>query len=192
MHIKTQAHLVVHDLPIGFHQRLCIERSLAVQHFIHADAEGPPVALRSILALPILHGLEDFWGDVVWSPYRHRGLDLTVPQNRCQEKNPKFVTRETKTNKQRLTELKYYSSACMIMKVKTMSYRLGSWKTCWMNKPLLQQQQTTTQWAYWTFRFHFRMNSLVNTVFTHCWLILFQSNFKNEHLILNLELNSGQ
>lgn len=82
MNLKAlSAHLVVHDLPIGFHQGLCIERSLAVQHFIHADAQGPPVALRSILAFPILHSLEDFRGDVVWSPHCYRGLDLAEGQN---------------------------------------------------------------------------------------------------------------
>ncbi len=79
--VALSAHLVVHDLPIGFHQGLCIERSLAVQHFIHADAQGPPIALRSILAFPILHSLEDFRGDVVWSPHCYGGLDLTEGQN---------------------------------------------------------------------------------------------------------------
>lgn len=67
---------MVHDLPIGLHQGLCVERRLAVQHFIHAHAQGPPVALRSILALPILHGLQYFWGDVVGRPHRYGGLHL--------------------------------------------------------------------------------------------------------------------
>lgn len=77
---------MVHDLPICFHQGLCIERGLAVQHFIHADAQGPPVALRPILAFPILHSLENFWGDVVWGPHGHRGLDLGDGQNKGQQR----------------------------------------------------------------------------------------------------------
>lgn len=90
---------MVHDLAIGFHEGLCIERSLAVQHFIHADAQGPPVALRSILSFPILHSLEDFWGDVVWGSHCHRGLDLSEAQNKSQQliqKNPLKKQNKTK------------------------------------------------------------------------------------------------
>lgn len=64
-------HHVVHDLSVGFHQRLSVERSLSIQHLIHANAQRPPVTLGTVLALPILHGLQDFWGDVIRSPHSH-------------------------------------------------------------------------------------------------------------------------
>lgn len=79
---RPSAHLVIHDLPISFHQGLCIEGSFSIQHFIHADTQGPPVALRSILALPIFHSLEDLGGNIVRSSHSHRGLDLAVEHNK--------------------------------------------------------------------------------------------------------------
>lgn len=72
----SRAHLVVHDLPVGFHQGLGVERSFSVQHLVHADAQRPPVALGAVLAFAVLHGLQDLRGDVVRGPHGHRGLDL--------------------------------------------------------------------------------------------------------------------
>lgn len=88
------AHLVVHDLAISFHQGLRIERCLAVQHFIHADTQRPPVALGSVLAFSIFHCLQDFWGDVVWSAHCHRGLDLDGGMKHKSTADPKRSTKE--------------------------------------------------------------------------------------------------
>lgn len=67
---------MIHNLPVGLHQRLGIEGRLSIQHLIQADPEGPPVTLRPIAAHPVLHRLQDLWGDVVRSSHCHRGLDL--------------------------------------------------------------------------------------------------------------------
>lgn len=72
---------MVHNLSIRFHQGLGVEWRLAVQHLVHADAQRPPIALGPILAFTVLHGLKDLWGDVVWSAYGHRGLDLADGHN---------------------------------------------------------------------------------------------------------------
>lgn len=68
--------LMVHDLAVGFHQRLGVEWRLSIQHLVHADPQRPPVALRPVAAHPVLHGLQDLRGDVVRRPHRHRGLHL--------------------------------------------------------------------------------------------------------------------
>lgn len=80
---------MVHDLAVGLHQRLRIERRFSIQHLIHADSQRPPVTLWSIAAHPVLHCLQDLWGDVVWCAHSHRRLDLhqdhSVTEN-CQIK----------------------------------------------------------------------------------------------------------
>ena len=53
------AHLVVHDPAVRFDERFRVERRLAVKHFVHANAEGPPVAFRAVASLAVLHGLNE-------------------------------------------------------------------------------------------------------------------------------------
>lgn len=72
----TAAHLMVHYLPVRLHQGLGVEGRLSIQHLVQAHPQRPPVTLRPVAAHPVLHGLQDLWGDVVWSSHRHRGLDL--------------------------------------------------------------------------------------------------------------------
>lgn len=71
-----QTNLMVHDLAICLHQRLSIKGCLSIKHLVHAHTERPPVTLRPILSLPILHSLQDLRRDVVWGPNCNRGLDL--------------------------------------------------------------------------------------------------------------------
>jgi hypothetical protein len=54
---------MVHDLAIGFHQGFSIEG------LIGTDSQRPPVALWTIVALALFHGLQDLRGDVVRCPY---------------------------------------------------------------------------------------------------------------------------
>lgn len=91
---------MVHDLSVGLHQGLGVERRLAVQHLVHADAQRPPVALWPVLALPILHGLEDLRGDVVRGAHSHRGLDLADGQSNSNN------NRKKKKNRQNFRERK--------------------------------------------------------------------------------------
>ena len=49
---------MVHDFAVGLHEALRVERGLSVQHLEHADAERPPVALRAVPTLPVLHSLQ--------------------------------------------------------------------------------------------------------------------------------------
>ena len=72
--IFRHIHLMIHDFPVCFNQGLGIEGGLAVQHLVHAHAEAPPVALRPVPPLAVLHGTEDLRGDVVRSPHCHVAL----------------------------------------------------------------------------------------------------------------------
>lgn len=49
---------MIHDLAVGLHQRLRVERRLPVQHLVHADAQRPPVALGPVPPLAVFHRLE--------------------------------------------------------------------------------------------------------------------------------------
>lgn len=62
---------MVHDLAIGFHQGFSIEGRLPEEQLIGTDAQGPPVTLWAVVALALLHSLQDLGGDVVWCPYCH-------------------------------------------------------------------------------------------------------------------------
>lgn len=76
MKLSKTLYLVVHYLAIGLHQRFSIEGGFPIQHFIHTDTQRPPITLRAIFALAILHGLQDFRRDVIWGANCHRGLHL--------------------------------------------------------------------------------------------------------------------
>lgn len=71
-----QTNLMIHDLSIGLHQGFSIKGRLSIQHLVHAHTQRPPVTLRPVLPLPVLHSLQDLWRDVVRGPNCHRGLDL--------------------------------------------------------------------------------------------------------------------
>lgn len=73
-----QPDLMVHDLAIGFHQGFSVERGFSKEQLIGADPQRPPVALRPIVALALLHGLQDLRGDVVGCPHCHRRIHLWV------------------------------------------------------------------------------------------------------------------
>ena len=82
---------MVHDLPVGLHKGLSVERGLSIQHLVHADAQRPPVALGAVLAHAVLHRLQDLWGDVVRGAHGHGGLHLRGEGGRG-EGEPKDVT----------------------------------------------------------------------------------------------------
>ena len=71
-------HLVIHNLPVSFHQGLRIEWSFSVEHFIHADPQAPPVTLGPVTTLAVLHGPEDLGADVVRGPHGDVALDGAV------------------------------------------------------------------------------------------------------------------
>jgi hypothetical protein len=60
---------MVHDLAIGFHQGFSIEGRFTEEQLIGTDSQRPPVALWTIVALALFHGLQDLRGDVVRCPY---------------------------------------------------------------------------------------------------------------------------
>ena len=72
----SQPDLVVHDFAICFNKRLGVERCFAEQHLVHADAQRPPVALRSVQTLTIFHRTKDLWRNVVWRANCNRRLNL--------------------------------------------------------------------------------------------------------------------
>lgn len=63
---------MVHDLAVGFHQGFSIEGRLPKEQLVGADSQRPPVALWAVVALALLHGLQDLRGDVVRGPHCHR------------------------------------------------------------------------------------------------------------------------
>lgn len=67
---------MVHYLAVSLHQRFSIEGGFPIQHFIHTDTQRPPVTLRAIFALAILHSLQDLRRDVIWSTNCNGGLHL--------------------------------------------------------------------------------------------------------------------
>merc|ERR550532_1814843 len=71
---EVEAGLVIHNLPVSFHQGLRIEWSFSVEHLIHADPQAPPVTLGPVTTLAVLHGPQDLRGDVVWRPHCHVAL----------------------------------------------------------------------------------------------------------------------
>lgn len=67
--------LVVHDFRVCFNERLCIERSLAVERLENDHTQRPPVDFIRVEKTGIsasFHRLQYLRADVVWSPHRDR------------------------------------------------------------------------------------------------------------------------
>ena len=67
---------MIHDLSVRLHKWLGVKRRLPVEHLIHAHAERPPVTLRAVSPVPVLHRPEYLRGDVVGRTHGDRWLYL--------------------------------------------------------------------------------------------------------------------
>ena len=105
-YFAEKTHLVIHDFPVGFHETLCIEGRLPIEHFVHAHAEGPPVALSAVAALSVFHRLaskqtlkrksrKQLHGELskasLGSQFNQRNIRLETFSTYSIEKNPRKI-----------------------------------------------------------------------------------------------------